>query len=75
MMEHLLPAEEVHTFLQDLADALTALVAQLEQYAVADPAERHPQLALDDGLAVHRASLQWTRTTMATLSAAPDRDP
>jgi virulence activator alpha len=71
MMEHLLPPEEVLTFLQDLADALTALVAQLEQYAVADLTERHPRLALDHGLAVHRASLQWTRSTMAALSAAP----
>jgi len=71
MMEHLLPPEEVLTFLQNLADALTALIAQLEQYAATDLAERHPRLALDHGLAVHRASLQWTKTTMATLSAAP----
>ena len=75
MMEHLLPPEEVLRFLQDLADALAALVAQLEQFAVADLAERHRRLALDHGLAVHRASLRWTKTTMATLSAAPDRNP
>jgi hypothetical protein len=71
MMEHLLPPEEVLTFLQDLADALTALTTQLERYAVADLTDRHPRLALDHGLAVHRASLQWTEHTIAALSAAP----
>jgi DNA-binding PadR family transcriptional regulator len=71
MMEHLLPPEEVLTFLHDLADALTALITQLEQYAVADLTERHPRLALDHGLAVHRASLRWTRHTIAALSATP----
>ncbi len=72
MMEHLFPAEEVVTFLRDLADALGAFVAQMEQHAgVADPAYRHPRLALDHGLAVHRASLQWAERTIAALSATP----
>ncbi len=71
MMEHLLPPEEVLTFLQNLADALAALTAQLEQYAAADGPGGHPRLALDHGLAVHRASLQWARQTIAALSAAP----
>ena len=69
MMEHLLPPEEVLAFLQDLADALTALTTQLEQYAVAGVTGRHPRLALDHGLAVHRASLQWTEHAIAALSA------
>src|SRR6516162_6416351 len=71
MMEHLLAPEEVLAFLQDLADALTALTTQLERYAVADLTDRHPRLALDHGVAVHRASLQWTERTIAALSAAP----
>ena len=70
MMEHLLPPDQVLMFLQDLADALAALVAQLE-HAAAGLTGRHPRLALDHGLAVHRASLQWTRRTIAALSAAP----
>lgn len=41
------------------------------QYAVAGLAERHPRLALDHGLAVHRASLQWAKHTIAALSADP----
>jgi len=71
MMEHLLAPEEVLTFLHDLADALTALTTQLEQYAVAGLTDRHPRLALDHGLAVHRASLQWTKHTIAALSVSP----
>jgi DNA-binding PadR family transcriptional regulator len=72
MMEHLLPPREVLTFLQNLADALAALTTQLEQYAaVADLADRHARLALDHGLAVHRASLRWTEHTIQALSAAP----
>jgi len=71
MMEHLLPRDEVLRFLQHLADALTAFTAGLEHYtAAADLSDRHPRLALDHGLAVHRASLQWARHTIAALAAA-----
>lgn len=70
MMEQLFPPEEVVRFLQSLADALEAVVGQLEKYAaVADVGSRHPALALDHGLAVHRASLRWAERTIATLSA------
>jgi DNA-binding PadR family transcriptional regulator len=72
MMEHLFAPEEVVRFLQSLADALEALVAQLEKYAaVTDLGSRHPALALDHGLAVHRASLRWAERTIAALSTAP----
>ena len=72
MMEHLLPPEEVLTFLQNLADRLAALVARLEQYtAAADFPGRHPRLALDHGIAIHRASLRWAEHTIAALSADP----
>ena len=72
MMEHLLPREEVLGFLQHLAAALAAFTAGLEHYtAAADLGGRHPRLALDHGLAVHRASLHWARHTIAALSAAP----
>ena len=72
MMEHLLPQDEVLGFLQDLTDALGVLTAQLEHYtAVTGFSDRHPRLALDHGLAVHRASLQWAQHAMTALSAAP----
>lgn len=74
MMEHLVPTEEVVAFLRNLADALAVFTAQLEQYTTAtDLAGRHPGLALDHGLAVHRASLRWAEQTIAALSVAPPR--
>jgi PadR family transcriptional regulator AphA len=70
MMEHLFAADEVLRYLQSVADALAVLVAQLEQYAAAaDLSERYPRLALDHGIAVHRASLRWAEQTIAALSS------
>lgn len=72
MMEHLFPRDEVLKFLQNLADALAAFTADLERHtADIDLNARHPGLALDHGLAVHRASLRWAEQTIAALSAAP----
>ena len=72
MMEHLFPRAQVLEFLQNLAHALAAFTAELERYAAAaDLDDRHPRLALDHGLAVHRASLRWAEDTIAALSAAP----
>jgi DNA-binding PadR family transcriptional regulator len=72
MMEHVFPREDVLTFLQSLADALAVFTAGLEQYrAAADPGDRHPRMALDHGLAVHRASHRWANDAIAALSAVP----
>jgi DNA-binding PadR family transcriptional regulator len=74
MMEHASSREEVLGFLDDLKDALAAFTAGLERYAAVTAQlddDRHPGLALDHGLAVHRASLRWTRHTIAALRAAP----
>jgi Virulence activator alpha C-term len=74
MMEPLFAPDEVVRARQSLADALGALVTQLEEYAaVADDGSRHPALALDHGLAVHRASLEWAERAIAALSAASSR--
>lgn len=76
MMEDMFQRDEVLTFLRSLADALAAFTADLERYAAAaDPGDRHPRLALDHGLAVHRASLQWARNTIEALSAVPAHSP
>jgi len=76
LMEHLLPPDEVLRFLQHLTGALAAFTAELEHYtAAADLRDHHPRLALDHGLAVHCASLQWARHTIAALSAAPAAAP
>ena len=46
------------------ADALAEFTGGLEQYsATADLGTRHARLALNHGLAVHRASLQWAEHT------------
>jgi len=77
MMEHASSREEVLSFLDNLKDALAAFTTGLERYgaATAQLDERHPGLALDHGLAVHRASLRWTRHAIATLRAAPVSGP
>lgn len=70
MMERVLPPEEALTFLQSLADTLAALTARLKQHAAAaDVPGRHPRLALDHGIAIHRASLRRAEQTVAALSA------
>jgi len=73
MMEHASSREEVLAFLTDLKDALAASTAGLEGYTAtaAQFDDRHPALALDHGLEVHRASLRWARRTIAALRAVP----
>lgn len=72
MMEHAFAREEVLGFLGDLQDALAVFTAGLERYAaIGSFDDRHPRLALDHGLAVYRASLQWAEDTIAELRAAP----
>jgi DNA-binding PadR family transcriptional regulator len=74
MMEHLVPREEALAYLRDLEGALASLTAGLERYA-AGPQHLglHPALALDHGLAVHRASLDWARHAIAALSGTRPR--
>jgi DNA-binding PadR family transcriptional regulator len=69
MMENAFPAEEVLGFLTSLRDALAASLAHLERYvaAPAQPVGRHPRLALEHGLAIHRATIGWADDAMAAL--------
>jgi PadR family transcriptional regulator, regulatory protein AphA len=72
MMEAAFSRDEVLGFLDELRDALAAFTADLERYAAVPQVDgRHPRLALDHGLAVHRASLQWAGHAIATLRADP----
>ena len=77
MMEHASSREEVLDFLTDLKDALAAFTAGLEGYTATAARfdDRHPALALDHGLEVHRASLRWARRTIAALRAVPAPSP
>ena len=70
MMADVLPADEVLAFLASLRTALATFVATLEQAStgpdvIASPAAR---LAVEHGLAVHRASLAWTGQAISALS-------
>ena len=75
MMEPVLSPTEVRAFLHSLADALEAFIAALERYRLSEALPgRHPQLALQHGVEVHRASLTWTKATIAVLAGETARD-
>lgn len=70
MMERQVPVAEVRSFLVGLIDALEAFVKGMGDY-VASAGQRlpgrHPLLALQHGVLIHRASLDWARSTLAEL--------
>jgi PadR family transcriptional regulator, regulatory protein AphA len=72
MMEGRLPRADVLAFLTSLCDALEAFVTTMEGYIAAAGAQmpgQHPLLALQHGIAIHQASLDWARTALAQLAA------
>jgi len=71
MMEAVLSGDEVLGWLRDLTDALSIFVAGVERYRAAAAGPAHAALALDNGIAVHRASLAWARATWEMLATAP----
>jgi DNA-binding PadR family transcriptional regulator len=72
MMEPLLPRDEILAFLRSLYDALGDFIAQLDHYgATADLPGRHARLALDHGIAVHRASRDWVNRAISELADDP----
>ena len=70
MMPQVLPAETVIGFLTSLRAALEGLVGGLERQAAAidAAANPYPALAVEHGLAVHRASLAWADQAIARLA-------
>ena len=70
MMPQLLPEEAVSGFLTSLRAALAGLVGELERQAGAIDAagDPYPALAVEHGLAVHRASLAWAEEAIARLA-------
>jgi hypothetical protein len=72
MMEDRLEREEILCFLGGLAEALDGFVSGMEQYVASGTQAdwRHPSLALEHGIVVHRASLQWVRSTMVALTGS-----
>jgi DNA-binding PadR family transcriptional regulator len=70
MMERQVPAAEVRSFLIGLVDALDAFVTGMEDFAASAGQQlpgRHPLLALQHGILIHRASLEWARSALAEL--------
>ena len=70
MMADVLPADEVLGFLASLRTALAGFVAALEQVSASPDVAVNPaaRLAVEHGLAVHRASLAWTGQAISTLA-------
>ena len=71
MMAGVLPEDAVVGFLASLRAALAGFVASLEQLAGAMDAGGNPYapLAVEHGLAVHRASLAWAEQAITRLTA------
>jgi DNA-binding PadR family transcriptional regulator len=69
LMENYLERAEVIAFLADLGDALDGFVRGMEQFVVSRQGtlREHALLALEHGIAIHRASLEWVRSAMAAL--------
>ena len=71
LMESILSPSEVETFLTELSAALEGFLEGVQSYVTSTPISgRHPLLALEHGIAVHRASLVWAKSAMETLSKA-----
>jgi DNA-binding PadR family transcriptional regulator len=75
MMAQVLPEETVVAFLTSLKTALAGFVGSLEEQAAAIDAagNPYPALAVEHGLAVHRASLAWADQAIARLTQPPRR--
>ncbi len=70
LMEDQLTPDEVVAFLTDLANALTNFIAATEAYRAAgvETSRRHPALALEHGITVARASLQWALSAREAIA-------
>ena len=69
LMENHLPRESVLAFLTELESALDTFVTAMERYVASgvQSGRPHAELAIEHGIAVHRASLRWTRSAQAKL--------
>jgi len=70
LMEGQLGREAVLAFLNDLADALDSFISGMEQYVASEARSfrQHAVLALEHGIVMHRASLEWARSALTALS-------
>jgi DNA-binding PadR family transcriptional regulator len=77
LMANHLPRESVLAFLTSLENALDTFVTGMEHYLASGAQAHmpHAELAIEHGIAVHRASLEWARSALRKLasSAPPHR--
>jgi len=73
LMEKYLERGEVIAFLGDLGRALDGFVRGMEEFIAARPEimRGHALLALEHGIASHRASREWVGSALAALSSMP----
>lgn len=71
MMDDRADRAMARTFLADLASALEAFVTGMESYLASggNTAGLFGALAVEHGIAVHRASLNWAKSALSTLAA------
>jgi DNA-binding PadR family transcriptional regulator len=69
LMEKYLERAEVIAFLTDLGHALDGFVRGMEQFTASrqEVLGGHALLAVEHGIAIHRASLEWVGTAIAAL--------
>jgi DNA-binding PadR family transcriptional regulator len=69
LMEKYLERAEVIAFLADLGHALDGFVRGMEQFTASRQGTLggHALLALEHGIAIHRASLEWVGSALAAL--------
>jgi DNA-binding PadR family transcriptional regulator len=77
LMENYLERAEVIAFLTDLDAALDGFVRSMEEFVASRQGtlRQHALLALDHGIAVHRASLEWVRSATAALGETAEDAP
>ena len=76
LMENRLPRAAIRAFLEDLENALDTFVTAMERYLASgvQAHKPHAELAIKHGIAVHRASLDWTRSALRKIAnPAPPR--
>lgn len=70
MMQDTVERADVLAFLRDLAAGLETFIEGIKSYLASGvpPGRTHAALALEHGIAVHQASLDWAREAYAALS-------
>jgi DNA-binding PadR family transcriptional regulator len=70
MMQDTVERAHVLAFLRDLAEGLESFIEGVRSYLATEiePGRTHATLALEHGIAVHQASLDWAHSAYDTLS-------